>query len=153
MKAVQRKSHDPDTAIVDWLRGGAPVGIAVPVTPGGLLPRIKETATLTPDELSAQAAYDANHSSFNVEHDGRKPALDELQSLVNQGFARLCRDREHAEQLLGANIVVSPLGDVVKQRPDGALKHRLIQDFRASAVIRDSVVHVRQVLPRLLTMA
>ena len=148
VQGVQRRCKDPDTSIVEWLRKGAPVGIAAPVVPGGLLPRISEQATLSPEDLFDMAVYDANHSSFNLEHDGHKPARDELQGLVDQGFARLCRDRQHAEELLGSQVVVSPLGDVVKQRPDGTLKHRLIQDFKASSVNAASVVEERQVLPR-----
>ena len=148
VKAVQQRAKDPDSDIVDWLRYGAPVGVGVPVRPGGLLPSISETPELNTDSLFELAAYDCNHASFNLEHEGSKPARDELQSLVDQGFARLCRDREHAESLLGSGIVVSPLGDVVKQRPDGTLKHRLIQDFKASSVNRASAVTERQVLPR-----
>ena len=72
---------------------------------------------------------------------------------MDQGIARLCRDRQHAEEVLGSRVAVAPLGDVVKQRPDGTLKHRLIQDFKASAVNAASVVEERQVLPRFVDHA
>ena len=42
----------------------------------------------------------------------------------------------------------SPLGDVVRIKPDGQIKHRLIQDLRASLVNAASQVPERQVLPR-----
>ena len=74
--------------------------------------------------------------------------MEELRGLVDKGFAELFVDQKRAEDKLRAKIIVSPLGDVVKQRSDGSLKHRLIQDFKASSVNSLSVVHERQVLPR-----
>ena len=145
---VQELAEDPDRYVGEWLRDGAPFGVAREIVPGGLLPRITEEASLTMEQLYEQQAFDDNHGSFREVVEGKQPALDELQQLVDLGFARVCKDLDSAERLLGRRPVVSPLGNVVKLKPDLTRKNRLIQDFRASAVNSASVVHERQVLPR-----
>ena len=57
-------------------------------------------------------------------------------------------DEDAAAAWLGQRPVISPLGNVVKFRPDLSRKNRLIQDLRASGVNAASTVHERQVLPR-----
>ena len=74
--------------------------------------------------------------------------MQELTELVNAGFARICADMDDAEAWLGKRPLISPLGNVTKPKPDGTIKNRLIQDFRASSVNRASTVSERQVLPR-----
>ena len=89
-----------------------------------------------------------NHASFNQHEDGEYPAHVLLKDLLDQGFAFLFESLEDAEAWLCSPVVVSPLGDVTKLKPDGRVKHRLIMDLRASEVNRASVVQERQVLPR-----
>ena len=148
MKAIQERAEDPDTEVTRWLLEGAPFGIAEPIVPGGLFPRIREVPTRSALQLQEQDQFVKNHGSFDELVDGEKPALQELQELVDNGFARVCRDEDEAAAWLGARPVISPLGNVVKLRPDATRKNRLIQDFRASAVNEASVVQERQVFPR-----
>ena len=100
VEKVQQQCGDPDGEIAKWLREGAPVGIACPVVPGGLLPAITEEKEKDEDEVLAGCAYDSNHDSFDMLHDGRKPALEELAGLVDKGFAELCVDQRAAEEKL-----------------------------------------------------
>ena len=67
---------------------------------------------------------------------------------MDAGFARICSDLDEAVTFLGRRPLVSPLGNVTKMKPYGSLKHRLIQDFRASSVNCASTIGERQVLPR-----
>ena len=71
-----------------------------------------------------------------------------MTDLVNDGYALLFESREDAAAWLGTDPVPSPLGDVVKLKPDESYKHRLIQDLKASCVNSTSTVPERQVLPR-----
>ena len=148
VRELQRVTRDPDTAVAEWLEVGAPFAVAQTITPGGLLPTIIEQPTLSAEDLYDQTLYDDNHRSFKETVDGSQPALEELQGLVDAGFARICRDLAEAETFFGQRPLISPLGNVTKVKPDGSLKHRLIQDFRASSVNRASTVSERQVLPR-----
>ena len=90
-----------------------------------------------------------NHPSFNATAEsGEQPALAQLQELLDLGFARLYSDRSSAEAALGGRCHPAPLGDVVKALPDGAEKHRLIQDLRRNLVNACVALLERQVLPR-----
>ena len=150
-------ADDPDQAIGKWLEFGTPVGIAETVEPGGLLPLITEERTSSIDELQARVQWTTNHSSFDsLEADSSSPTAPAhalLASLVDEGHALLFESRDDAAKYLGTDPVPSPLGDVVKLKPDGSVKHRLIQDLRASAVNSASVVSERQVLPRFIDHA
>ena len=148
VRATQERAQDPDIEVHRWLKEGAPFGIAEEIRPGGLLPLIREQPILTADQLSELDACVKNHGSFNEQVDGQTPALAELSRLVDCGFARVCKDEDQATDWLGQKPVISPLGNVVKIRPDASRKNRLIQDFRASSVNAASVVQERQVLPR-----
>ena len=79
---------------------------------------------------------------------GDQPALAQLQELLDLGFARLYSDRAAAEAALGGMCHPAPLGDIVKALPDGAEKHRLIQDLRRNLVNQCVALGERQVLPR-----
>ena len=76
------------------------------------------------------------------------PAHQLLKELLDAGCCTLYRDAAHAAHHLGCHPVASPLADVVKVKDDGRVKHRLIQDLKASRVNEASEVPERQVLPR-----
>ena len=61
VRAVRKRSKDPDTVIVEWLRYGAPVGVVAPIHSGGLLPLISKSPELVPDSLFELAACDCNN--------------------------------------------------------------------------------------------
>ena len=115
VEAVQRKTGDPDVVLSEWLRDGAPFGVAKPIPPGGLLPRIHESTSLCAEELFDKTAFDTNHGSFREIVDGTQPAMNELKDLVEAGFARICLDEADAKHFLGQKPVVSPLGNVTKK--------------------------------------
>jgi len=148
---VLARAGDPDAAIWDWLRNGAPMGLARSLVPGTHFPAANEDPTITLAELDDRAPWEQNHQSFNATHgdeDLRPPAWDLLEEQVNNGFALLFPDATAASAYLGGVCHPAPLGNVVKVKEDGTLKHRLIQDLRANGV--NSAVHLteRQVLPR-----
>ena len=114
---VIRRSGDPDVFVGRWLEQGAPVGIRVPIDPGGLRPLIHEERSLSPTSLENLPQFESNHDTFDLEDHGKLPAHDLLRDLVDQGFATLRTDQQAAGEHLGAEVVVSPLGDVTKPKP------------------------------------
>ena len=54
---------------------------------------------------------------------------------------------------LGGSVHPAPLGTISKAKPDGSLKHRVIQDLRANHVNQAVTLTERQVLPRALDHA
>ena len=57
---VQSEAQDPDDHITEWLRHGAPMGLAMGIEPGGLFPRVDPSPEQSLEELDQQ--------------DGEKPA-------------------------------------------------------------------------------
>ena len=70
-----------------------------------------------------------------------------FQEHVDAGFALLYENLEKAESVLEAALVPVPSGDVTKPKPDGRVKHRLIQDQHRSGVNSPVKLPERQVLP------
>ena len=149
---ILHRSGDSDAPLWNWLQQGAPMGLSRPITPGGLFPRVVEEAWSTLDQLDGRTPWDSNHPSFNEVHgddaEARSPAWDLLEEQVNHGFALLFPDAEAASVYLGGKCHPAPLGNVVKTKDDGSLKHRLIQDLRANGVNNAVQLTERQVLPR-----
>ena len=147
--ALARLSHDSDVEVPQWLQGGAPMGIAVPILPGGHFPCKDLGRELEPQELEPLGAASLNHPSFSClqDEDGvTGTAL--IEACVDAGFGELFSDRKSAAQALGGQIFPAPLGDVAKPRPGGGVTHRLIQDLRANRVNDAVSLPERQVLPR-----
>ena len=154
VRRILEEAGDPDLEIARWLRDGTPVGIAEEIVPSGLLPLVSESPKLSVVDLQSQVQWTHNHPSFDAletastASPSSPPAHALLTDLVNEGYAMLFESRDDAAAWLGTDPVPSPLGDVVKLKPDGSYKHRLIQDLKASCVNSASTVPERQVLPR-----
>ena len=98
---VIRRSNDPDVFVGRWLEQGAPVGISVPIDPGGLLPLISEERSLSPTSLENLPQLEPSHGTFDLEEDGQLPAHNLLRDLVDQGFANLHTDQQAASDFFG----------------------------------------------------
>ena len=57
------------------------------------MPLIEELAELSAENLLEQDKFDKNHGSFDEVVEGHKPAMAELCELVDNGFARVFKDR------------------------------------------------------------
>ena len=67
---------------------------------------------------------------------------------MSSKFGLLFTNRMEVERFLRARSFPAPLGNITKTKPDGSVKHRLIQDLNANQVNRAARVPERQVLPR-----
>ena len=116
---------------------------------GGLFPEFDGPPPAAREILEDAPLVRKNHPSFTTrDDDGTQPARAKLLELVEAGFGRLYESREAAEEALGGRCFPAPLGDIVKLGPDGAAKHRLIQDLRRNGVNACAGIPERQVLPR-----
>ena len=148
VRRVLSLARDPDTVIADWLEHGTPINEVI--VPSGLLPLIEETTTMSASALQDRVQWTHNHPSFDMLEGAASPAHSLLDDLVDAGHALVFESAEAAAKWLGTRPVPSPLGDVVRLKPDGSVKHRLIQDLKASSVNSASKVSERQVLPRFI---
>ena len=111
------------------------MGLTRVIETGGHFPTVANDASKSLEELDAGFKCNANRPSFGEEHGQEtSPALALIQEQVEAGFARIFADQESAEECLGNAVHPAPLGNVTKLRPDGSLKHRLIQDLKANDV-------------------
>ena len=127
------------------------MGLCEPLVPGTHFPRVEEEPWITVEELDERWPWETNHPSFDLpgdDPDARPPAWALLEEQVNNGFALLFTDADAASKYLGGPCHPAPLGNVVKVKDDGSLKHRLIQDLRANGVNDAVRLTERQVLPR-----
>ena len=69
------------------------------------------------------------------------------------GFGLLFATRTDIENFLQSKVAPAPLGCITKAKPDGTLKHRVIQDQRRSGVNAAVVLPERQVLPTVFSHA
>ena len=73
VQAVQAEAKDPDVVMASWLECGAPMGLASPIEPGLLFPRVEPTPERTLEELDAELRWRTNHPSFQEKHGEERP--------------------------------------------------------------------------------
>ena len=149
--AVQDAAQDPDAALREWLSEGAPMGIKVPIAPGGLFPLKTTAAEIDPEDVFMED-FAGNHPSFGAAGT-EAPGLAVVQGHLDAGFGELFANRAAAEHHFGEQVAPAPLGCITKQKPDGSLKHRVIMDLKANSVNRATALPERQVLPTILSHA
>ena len=148
-RALASRSGDPDQAVAQWLQHGAPMGISEAIEAGGHFPLRHEEADLDLGSLANLPSEGINHASFDRGPTGTEAAGPRLVAdAVDAGFGELFADRAAATAACGATVFPAPMGDLAKEKEDGSIKHRLIQDLKANQVNRTVRLPERQVLPR-----
>lgn len=81
--------------------------------------------------LDANFWTKGNHPSFGLTHgeDPEPPGLAILAGYYKKGYAARYSSLFEAEKQHGKQAM-SPLGKLSKEKPDGSVKHRIIQDLR-----------------------
>ena len=120
----------------NWLTHGN-VGA---ITPGGLIPLCPAPADA--ELLDENFWAKGNHPSFGLTHgdDPEPPGLA-------IGYAARYSSMFEAERQHG-KLIISPLGNLSKSKPDGSLKHRIIQDLRRGGANLLAAMFEHIVLPR-----
>ncbi|CAK0804234.1 unnamed protein product [Prorocentrum cordatum] len=139
-------SQDPEVHLGDWLRDGAPIGVARPVPSCGIFPQLGPAAkerTQAHEVLSLLEAH-GNYKSFE---EARVHAEPEIERIIKEGFAVRFKSWKQVVGTYGP-VAASRLACIVKDRKDGAKKARIIIDLRRSGVNRCVQVDERIVLPR-----
>jgi hypothetical protein len=138
---------DPDIDLSEWLRSGAPMGIARPVTPRGVFPPVPApTRSLQDIPAFSDPTGWVNYRSSESDPDTTRALLT---SMVDKGWAVCHSDWQSLlTDLRADHVPINKLALISKQKPDGTWKHRLIWDLLRSEV--NSLVHQgeRIILPR-----
>ena len=147
VQAHINKSDDPESGLPRWLREGSPIGVARPVEPVGIFPRVdpegKDRGTL--EEILSEVAAKNNYKSFE---EARKYAEPEVQRIIAAGYVKDLGTWKDVVKAYG-KVAVSKLACIVKVRKNGSVKARLVIDLRRSGVNRCVRLSERVVLPRI----
>ena len=113
----------------------------------GRFPDISATAVLDPTAVFEHARL-GNHPSFRERTaDGASAGIEIVIAHLNAGFGTLFKDLPAAERHLKSKVTTAPLGCIVKNKPDGSRKVRVIMDLRRNRVNDATRVPERQVFP------
>ena len=134
LQAHVNKTNDPESGLPRWLREGSPIGVARPVEPVGIFPRVdpegKDRGAL--EEILSEVAARNNYKSFE---EAKKYAEPEVQRIIAAGYAKDLGTWKDVVKAYG-KVAVSKLACIVKVRKNGSIKARLVIDLRRSGVNR-----------------
>ncbi|CAE8637383.1 unnamed protein product, partial [Polarella glacialis] len=146
LKAFLRESEDPDQELAEWAVKGAPMGVAVKISQSGIFPEVADGARAQEDlnEIVTKFEPAANYKSVERQ---REPAAEEIDRVITKGYASWRATWEELLEEFG-EVVASKMACIIKERPDGTLKVRLVADLRRSGCNEFVSASERIVLPR-----
>ena len=123
------------------------MGIVAPITPEGVLPYCPGPAEA--ETLDANFWTKGNGPLFGLTHgeEPEPPGLAILAGYYEKGFAARYSSLLKAEKQHG-KLIIPPLGNLPKEKPDGSVKHRIIQDLRRGGANLLAAMFKRIVLPQ-----
>ena len=146
-EAWQKKAKDPDEHLVNFIRRGVPLGMSLPVPPsGGVFPPAdpNKRNRFEEDVEFEDARGTRNYSSVTTQ---QGEAAIEIDRYLAKNFVRRMTWDE-ISKLFGSGTV-SKMALILKQKPDGTTKRRIILDLRRSGGNDKCEVEERITLPRL----
>lgn len=131
MRAWARKAWDPDTDLLaDWVDHGMPLGVNLDIKPKGVFPPAdKEGKPEVMMDASLQIARGAITNYTGIT-DNLEDSKEEIRRLLELGYVMKVTKEQVDEHF--AQGTISKLAIIVKPRPDGTRKRRLIIDLRRS---------------------
>eukprot|EP00435_Cladocopium_sp_Y103_P027802 s143_g6.t2 len=149
LEAWAQKSGDPETEVQKWVREGAPLGIEKPIGTCGIFPKNHSDTTgesKGPEELGDALAQMGEISNYKSVTDDIANARIELERYESLGYVTRVSSREVDDTM--TRKTVSRLGLIVKEKPSGEIKRRIIIDLRRSGGNDKSSLPEKLVLPR-----
>ena len=144
LEAWAKKAADPETAVTRWLASGAPLGANASIETCNIFPEKSDDEQACAIDAETKAWAEAqNYKSFS---NNPQEADEEMQRLIDKGFVKKLTVEE-AEIAFG-RTALSRLGLIVKDKPDGSKKRRVIVDARRSGANQRARCPERIVLPR-----
>ena len=152
IEELSSRAGDPDGVLAQWLRGGAPLGAEVPVPHTGVFPIDHADTREDPESLPATAG-DELWENYKSAEEELSTSLDILNKMVKKGWSVRYSSLDQAAKDLGvAGLTLNKLGLIIKVKPDGSTKYRLVWDLRRSGVNAVTLQGERVVLPRILDL-
>ena len=143
-----RMARDPDTELVNFIRDGAPLGMAVEIPSSqGIFPSVVDEEGDT--DRGDGMEFDIVRGMLNYKSVTEQPeeARIEIERNIEKGFV-IRMSWEEATRRFGAGTC-SKLALILKEKPDGTTKRQLILDMKRSGGNDRACITERIVLPRL----
>ena len=141
-----RESRDPERFIGQWAREGAPLGMEKPIDPSnGIYPPSNAGGERLEEEAAELTEMRGLRNYLSMEEQAEDAEI-EIDRYLQLGFVKKVPWAE-LEARHGRGTV-SRLALIVKEKPDGSKKRRVIIDLRRSNGNARSRVEERIVLPR-----
>ena len=143
IRGLTEAASDPDVHIHEWLKGQVPLGITVPIPPGGVFPVVSPQSVGREKDriryLHAKVWGTDNYASY----DEHKVKADELlKNEISKGYVQWAANRGDIEKDVGP-LHLAKIAVVVKGE-----KVRLIHDMRRNGTNSKVSFQERLVLPR-----
>ncbi|CAE7831161.1 unnamed protein product [Symbiodinium sp. CCMP2592] len=145
LEAWTQLAKDPDQAVIEWLKYGAPLGANMGIPSVGIFPPKEEDAEAWEEAKAEAQVWEAkqNYSSFTA---NPTESTEEMERLMDLGYVRKITEEQAANYFSGG--VVSKLGLLMKPKADGTVKRRIIVDALRSGANQRARCPERIVLPR-----
>jgi hypothetical protein len=150
VEAYVKATGDPEVHLAEWLRDGAPTGIAREIPACGIFPPVTRTAEADAD-LQKTFAQAESHTNYASVREHQKAVREELERLTDLGYMTKVAGWAELTQEF-TNVVISKMACLVKEKDDGTVKLRLITDMLRSGINSFVKLHERIVLPRLFDL-
>ena len=143
----QRESKDPDKDLGDFARRGVPLGMEFKIPPSGIFPASIEgdDVVTDPAEEFENLRWVRNYSSVQEQRD---EASIEIERYLEKGFAKRMK-WDWIKKQYGSGTC-SKMALILKEKPDGSTKRRIVLDMRRSQGNARALVEERIVLPRMV---
>ena len=149
IEAWTNKSEDPESEVHRWVQDGAPLGIEVPIETCGIFPENRGESTgegRGAMELSDAFTQMWDATNYSSVADDETNARIELDRYYDQGYLKKI-SAEEVEQNMGHGTI-SKLGLIVKEKPSGEIKRRIIIDLKRSGGNDKATLPEKIILPR-----
>ena len=156
-RAILQDAGDPEQNILpEWMETGFPLGIEADISQSGVFPVTDcDTAAVEASRTEGRMMQDEDgeHSNYVSFVEAKEKAQQQLDKLLDQGRAECFTSWAAVEKRFGGDACLTKLACIIKQKPDGGEKVRLVVDCRRSGVNGKMHIRERVTLPRITDVA
>ena len=143
----RNESKDPDLDLVDFIRFGAPLGMEEKIPESGIFPKALDQNDINEDPLESFQILKETKNYKSVSEQAAEAKV-EIQRYVDKGFCKRVSWEWISKEFQEGTV--SKMALLIKQKPDGSTKRRIILDMRRSKGNSRASIPERIVLPRVV---
>lgn len=136
-------SRDPEQFIGQWAREGVPLGMDMEIPESGIYPSVEAEDAL---ETKMDMGILRGLKDYDSVESRKEEAILEVDRYVDEGFCRIFTLEEVRRRF--PEGTASRLALILKQKPDGSTKRRIVIDMKRSKGNERAHIRERIVLPR-----